>query len=141
MSRNLKQAVPFFAVSDIQRSVRYYLDGLGFVMTHKWEPEGALRWCWVEREGVAFMFQQIITTGHDSWQPSGKLGEGVSICVLCEDAIALYREFKDKGLDASEPFVGNGLWVTSLLDPDGYRIDFESYTDVPEGTKLSEVRI
>lgn len=30
------------------------------------------------------------------------------------------------------PFVGNGMWVTSLADPDGYWIDFESLMDVPE---------
>jgi hypothetical protein len=30
------------------------------------------------------------------------------------------------------------MWVTSLSDPDGYRIDFESDTDVPEGTQFSE---
>jgi hypothetical protein len=28
--------------------------------------------------------------------------------------------------------------VTSFEDPDGYRIDFESYTDVPEETVFSE---
>jgi hypothetical protein len=31
--------------------------------------------------------------------------------------------------------VGNGLWVVSLTDPDGYRLDFESPTDAPEGTR------
>jgi lactoylglutathione lyase len=31
------------------------------------------------------------------------------------------------------------MWVTSLRDPDGYRIDFESYTDVAEETVFSEV--
>ena len=35
-------------------------------------------------------------------------------------------------------FVGNGMWVTSLSDPDGYRIDFESDTDVAEGTVWSD---
>jgi lactoylglutathione lyase len=30
------------------------------------------------------------------------------------------------------------MWVTSVSDPDGYRIEFESYTDVPEETVLSE---
>ncbi len=30
------------------------------------------------------------------------------------------------------------MWVTTLLDPDGYKIDFDSPTDVPEGTELSE---
>lgn len=44
-----------------------------------------------------------------------------------------------RGVEASEPQVGNAMWVTSLTDPDGYRIDFESDTGVPEETKLSEV--
>jgi len=29
------------------------------------------------------------------------------------------------------------MWVTSLSDPDGYRIEFESPTDVPEETVYS----
>ena len=46
---NVKQAVPFFRVSNIEASVRYYVDGLGFKMTQKWIDEGKLRWCWLER--------------------------------------------------------------------------------------------
>jgi hypothetical protein len=30
------------------------------------------------------------------------------------------------------------MWVTSLSDPDGYRIDFESNADVPEDTEFIE---
>jgi hypothetical protein len=30
------------------------------------------------------------------------------------------------------------MWVTSLRDPDGYRLEFESPTDVPEETRYSE---
>ena len=41
------------------------------------------------------------------------------------------------GIAASKPFVGNMMWVTSLTDPDGYRLDFESPTDVPEETEYS----
>ena len=28
------------------------------------------------------------------------------------------------------------MWVTSVTDPDGYRVEFESSTDVPEETVL-----
>jgi hypothetical protein len=28
------------------------------------------------------------------------------------------------------------MWVTSLSDPDGYRLDFESDTDAPEDTEF-----
>ena len=134
----VKQAVPFFRVSNMEESVRYYVGGLGFEMTKKWIDEGKLRWCWLQLGGAALMLQEFRKEGHDSWVPAGKVGQGVSICFICEDALAIYRAVTLRGINASRPFVGNGLWVTSLSDPDGYKIDFESYTDVPEETVYSE---
>jgi hypothetical protein len=32
------------------------------------------------------------------------------------------------------------MWVTHLLDPDGYRVESESPTDTPEETRLSELK-
>jgi lactoylglutathione lyase len=135
---NVKQAVPFFAVSNIEESVRYYVNGLGFEMTYKWIDEGKLRWCWLQRVGGALMLQDFRKEGHDSWVPEGKLGEGVSIYFICEDALAIYRELTARGIKASRPFVGNRMWVTPLSDPDGYKIIFESYTDAPEESVFSE---
>ena len=135
---NVKQAVPFFAVSDMGASLRYYVDGLGFTMTLKWIDEGKLRWCWLERGGAALMLQEFRTEGHDAWVPEGKVGEGVTIDFICQDALAIYHEITARGVQASRPFVGNGMWVTSLSDPDGYRLEFESPTDAPEGTEYSE---
>jgi len=135
---NVKQAVPFFAVSNIEESARYYVNGLGFEMTEKWKDEGKLRWCWLRLGDAALMLQEYGREGHDSWVPEGKVGEGVSIYFICEDALAIYRDAVSRGIKASRPFVGNGMWVTGLSDPDGYRIYFESVTDVPEETVLSE---
>lgn len=135
---NITQAVPFFAVSSIEASVRYYVDGLGFEMTKKWIDEGKLRWCWLQVGGAALMLQEFRKEGHDSWVPEGKVGVGVTICFNCNDALTIYREVTSRGIQASRPFVGNGMWVTSLSDPDGYRIEFESFTDVPEDTVFSE---
>ena len=135
---NVKQAVPFFAVSNIEESVRYYVDGLGFEMTKKWIDEGKLRWCWLRIGSAALMLQEIWKEGPHAWVPEGKLGVGVSVCFTCKDALAIYHEVTSRGIQASRPFVGNGMWVTSLSDPDGYRIEFESLTDVPEETEFSD---
>jgi lactoylglutathione lyase len=135
---NVRQAVPFFAVSNIENSLRFYVDGLGFKMTNRWIDDGRLRWCWLELGKVALMLQEFRTKGHDSWVPQGKVGEGVTICFICNDALTIYRDTKSRGIEPSRPFVGNGMWVTSLKDPDGYRIDFESSTDTPEDTKFTE---
>jgi catechol 2,3-dioxygenase-like lactoylglutathione lyase family enzyme len=88
----LTLAVPFFLVADMPRSLAFYVDGLGFEIYETWDHDGAIRWCWLHRDGVAVTLQDV----------------------------------------------GNSMWVTSLRDPDGCRIDFESKTDAPEESELEE---
>ncbi len=38
-SVNVKQAVPFFGVTNMEASLRFYVDGLGFKMTRWWIPD------------------------------------------------------------------------------------------------------
>lgn len=131
---NLKQAVPFFMVTNIDRSLEFWIQGLGFELKMDWKTNGEIEWCWLERECVSLMLQEY----RESFLPKDKLGIGVSICFICKDALTLYNEFRQKGLNPTEPFVGNKMWVTSLRDPDGYKLDFESYTTVEEETKYSK---
>lgn len=137
---NVKQAVPFFNVHDIEASVRFYVERLGFSLTRSWTPAGKLRWCSLQHGAAEIMLQEFWKGDdhHPANVPADKLGVGVSICFICTDALALYREFKAQGVTASRPFVGNGLWVTSVTDPDGYRLEFESPTDAPEESEYSE---
>lgn len=136
---NVQQAVPFFAVTDIEESLRFYIEGLGCEMTNKWIDEGKLRWCWLRIGGAALMLQEIWKEGPQGRTPEGELGAGVTICFLCKDALTIFHEAKSRGIEATTPFVGNGMWVTTMTDPDGYRLDFESVTDVPEETVYAEV--
>lgn len=138
---NVQQAVPFFMVSSMETSLRFYVDGLGFEMKKKWTPDGdgKVRWCWLELGNVALMLQEFRKDHHpNSGRPEGKLGVGVSISFQCKDALAIYREVTARGIAAKRPFVGNAMWVTTMEDPDGYRLEFESFTDVPEETVYSE---
>jgi len=134
---NVKESVPFFGVSNMEQSLRFYVDGLGFTMRNKWIDEGKLRWCWLQHGGAALMLQEFRREGHDSWVPEGKLGVGVSVCFTCQDALAIYRDITARGVQAKRPFVGNAMWVVGVTDPDGYKLYFESPTDVPEETELS----
>jgi catechol 2,3-dioxygenase-like lactoylglutathione lyase family enzyme len=134
----VRQAVPFFNVKDIDASLRFYVDGLAFTITRQWKPEGRIRWCWLERDDVAIMLQEYWKDGQPGGWPAGVLGQGISICFVCADAIAVYHDAQARGLNPSRPFVGNNMWVTSFTDPDGYRLDFESPADVPEDTVYSD---
>jgi lactoylglutathione lyase len=126
--RNVLQAVPFFWVSNIEASLHFYADGLGFTKTKEWIDGGKLRWCWLELDGVAHMLHEY----SPGKAPAAKRGEGVSICFQCKDALAIYRQTIERGLQPQRPFVGNGMWVVILTDPDGYKLDFESPTDAAE---------
>jgi lactoylglutathione lyase len=122
-------------VADMEVSLRFYREGLGFKLTNEWTPRGKIEWCWLQRDAVSIMLQEPRSRNADQLAPPGG---GVTISYQCADALALYHEFKEKGLTISEPFVGNGMWVVGLKDPDGYRLEFESLTDVLEETKYSE---
>ena len=70
-SVKVTQAVPFFGVSDMEASLRFYLDGLRFKMTRWWipdqddgedhyKPDGRIRWCWLELGQAAIMLQEFM---------------------------------------------------------------------------------
>lgn len=141
-SVNVKQAVPFFGVTNMESSLRFYVDGLGFKMKNYWIPDraedhadGRIHWCWLELGEAAIMLQEL----QPGDSPKETLGTGVNVCFQCQDALALYREFKSRGIQTRKrPFVGNRLWVVPLIDPDGYRIEFSSSTDAPEESELEQ---
>jgi lactoylglutathione lyase len=141
-SVNVKQAVPFFGVTNMESSLRFYVDGLGFKMKNYWipdgtedHPDGRIRWCWLQLGDAAIMLQEFRPQN----RPKETLGTGASVSFMCEDALALYREFKSRGVQTRKrPYVGNRLWVVPVTDPDGYRMEFASPTDAPEESELEE---
>ena len=132
---NVRQVVPLLNVSDMAGSLAFYVDGLGFRMSNSWTPEGRLRWCWLTFGEASVMIQQSWDEAEGAIPTPQPAGGGVTMCLMCEDALAIWRKARSRGLSPDQPFVGNGLWVVSFRDPDGYRLDFESPTDVPEDTR------
>ena len=132
---NVQQAVPFLMVSNMERSLRFYVEGLGFTRTKQWIVDGKILWCWLEIGNAALMLQEYHS---DSPLATATLGSGISVCFQCRDALTIYREARTRGLDPRTPFVGNSMWVTLICDPDGYKLDFESPTDSPEESTYTE---
>jgi len=110
-SENVQQAVPFFGVTNMESSLRFYVDGLGFKMKNSWipdraedHPDGRIRWCWLELGDAAIMLQEFLP----QFRPKETLGTGASVSFMCEDALALYREFKSRGVQTRK----RPLWET-----------------------------
>lgn len=123
----LQQTVPFLWVSDMDRAIHFYVDGLGFKMIRKWEKDGKLRWCWLQHGGAALMIQ----VDHDDSPISSTRGEGITLYFICESAEAVYNQAIERGIAASDIEIGNGMKYTNIADPDGYSLCFESPTTEP----------
>src|SRR5688500_14489962 len=99
---NVKQAVPFFMVQDIDSSINFYVNGLGFSMTESWIDQGKIKWCWLNIDEAALMLQEY---NEKNSVTKGNAVEGVEIFFICEDALAIYNQITLNGILASEPFV------------------------------------
>ena len=118
----VRQLVPLLAVTDIQRSLEFYRDRLGFTLTGQAENEGRLSWCSMVRGGSAIMLQQA----EDEDGPAKGRGRGVSFYFVCEDADAIYAELTSRGLQISPPTVAYyGMKQVIVPEPDGYYLCFE----------------
>ena len=67
---NVKQAVPFFGVTSMEDSLKFYMDGLGFKMKNRWipgaadgYPENKIVWCCLELGEAALMLQEFRKAG------------------------------------------------------------------------------
>jgi catechol 2,3-dioxygenase-like lactoylglutathione lyase family enzyme len=130
---------PLLMVTDMERSLHFYVDGLGFEIKNRWLPDGQLRWCWMSLGTAHLMLQVAMPKTREQLAAKGKLGNGVGFYFQCTDAIAMYKLAKERGIADKEPQVGNFNWEVFLHDPDGYKINFCSPTDLPEETLLSEI--
>jgi lactoylglutathione lyase len=134
----VEQVAPLLLVRNIEVSLRFYMDGLGFAMTHRWVVNDRIRWCWLQHGSAAIMLQEFVADeSHGRVWPE-HVGVGVSFNFICRDALSFYRHMTARGIATKRPFVGNGMWVTSLRDPDGYELNFESVTDAPEESEYTE---
>ena len=139
--QNVGAVVPLLMVTNMERSLAFYVDGLGFTIQNRWAPAGSLHWCWMSLGGAALMLQEAVDSSREKIAAAGVLGNGVSLNFSCSDALAIYCDAAGRGIHTlREPQVGNFSWEVVFADPDGYRIHFSSPTDLPEETLLSDVK-
>lgn len=113
-------ARPVLHVSDVEASIRFYVDQLGFASPWQYDEDGKVHVAQVERQGCALILA-------DTWPQ--KIGKGLMFISLNAERDAqvaaldaLRAEFEAKGVA-----VKNGSWGYRLLvvdDPDGNQLFF-----------------
>ena len=128
----LTRLVPMLHVVDVDRSLAFYRDRLGFTLL---SPESAVKewgWAHIRRDGVSLMLAGGLTGG--PIREKGDTGSDwpVMFYFYPDDVVALHGVLKARGVEVGD------LCVTfyrmkefSCLDPDGHMLTFGQETDEP----------
>jgi len=121
----LRTASPSFTVNDLEKSLGWYRDVLGFGVEEKWENEGKLMGVSLKAGDVSFMI------GQDDWKKGRDRKKGEGFRIYCEtrksvDDIAKKIEAKGGRLDQGPTDQSWGVRDISLTDPDGFKITIAS---------------
>ena len=117
----MSEAAPGFTVNDVEKSLAWYRDVLGFAAGKRWEHEGKLMGVELQAGTVVFMI------GQDDWKKGRdrKKGEGFRLyCTTTQDVDALAKKIKERGgtLDQEPKDQSWGMRDIALTDPDGFKI-------------------
>jgi hypothetical protein len=142
-SVNVKQAVPFFGVSNMEASLRFYVHGLGFTMKRWWipeqadgqddyKPDGRIRWSWARRRLCCRSFCRSASRRERR--------EAESMSVFSAKTRWRFIASSSRGESGREHVRRweTVWWVVTVTDPDGCRMEFSSPTDAPEDSELEE---
>ena len=118
---NASELNPAITASDIQKSIKFYTEGLGFEIVHKMENEGKLQYA-AMRAGSASLGvgQDDFAKGNDR-----KKGVGLRIWITTSmDITALAAKAAASGIkiDEGPAALPWGPMAFAVTDPDGFKI-------------------
>ncbi|HKC39831.1 MAG TPA: VOC family protein [Gemmatimonadales bacterium] len=119
----LRKLTPGFTASDLQRSMAFYRDVLGFVIGEEWRDNGTLAGCEIHAGAVTFMLNQ------DDFKKGRDRQKGIGTRIWChtaQDLDKLAAEIKARGgnLDQEPQDMPWGDRVFMITDPDGFKLTF-----------------
>jgi uncharacterized glyoxalase superfamily protein PhnB len=127
-------ARPVLHVTDVETSLRFYMDRLGFTSPWRYEGDGRARVAQVDRQGCALILA-------DKWPD--KIGKGLIFISLNVEPVtqaaeldALRSELEAKGVSVKE-----GSWGYRLLvvdDPDGNQLFFNYPNETASGKTVGD---
>jgi len=124
-TKNLVSISPFFIVKDLQASIAFYRERLGFQLDFQ-GPDDHVYYAGVSRDGVGIMLKAILPdvlpcpnhTRHP-WAPWDAY-------IYTLDPDTLFNEFRQRGVSFVKElsFIDEGLWGFEITDADGYLLAF-----------------
>jgi catechol 2,3-dioxygenase-like lactoylglutathione lyase family enzyme len=124
-NRNLESISPFFIVKDLQDSIAYYVERLGFQLDFQGPPDGVY-YAGVSRDGIGIMLKTIMPGVLP--QPNHTRHEWArwDAYIYTRDPDTLFDEFSQRGATFVKKlsFIDHGLWGFEVTDADGYVIAF-----------------
>jgi len=121
-SLTLRSASPSFTVGDLETSLGWYRDVLGFGVEETWKnDDGKVVGVSLKAGDVSFMI------GQDDWKKGRERKKGEGFRIYCEtkksvDDLAKRIEAKGGRLDQGPTDQSWGVRDISLTDPDGFKI-------------------
>jgi len=124
-SLRLRSVTPAFTVTDLQRSIAWYRDVIGFFVEETWEHDGRVSGVSLKAGSVSLLLSQDdFAKGRDRAKGQGfrlHLGTAQSI-----DDIAKGIEERGGVLETRPADMPWGVRAFSLVDPDGYKLTVSS---------------
>jgi uncharacterized glyoxalase superfamily protein PhnB len=122
-SLRLRDIAPGFTVNDLQKSIAFYVDGLGFTVYERWETEGVLQGVMLRAGNCRIgLSQDDFAKGRDRAK-----GIGMSVWLTTiQDLERVVERIKQNGIPleqelAEMPWGGRAF---AVIDPDGFRLTF-----------------
>jgi uncharacterized glyoxalase superfamily protein PhnB len=118
----LASASPSFTVNDLNRSLAWYRDVLGFGVEETWKDDGGkIMGVSLKAGDVSFMI------GQDDWKKGRDRKKGEGFRIYCEtkknvDDLARQIEAKGGRLDSGPTDQSWGVRDITVTDPDGFKI-------------------
>src|SRR4051812_14188269 len=123
--RNLASIRPFFIVKDLQASIAYYRERLGFQVDFQ-GPDDDPYYAGVSRDGIGVMLKAILPDVPPRPNHTRHEWARWDAYVYTMDPDTLFDEFSRRGASFVKTlsFIDEGLWGFEIADADGYVIAF-----------------
>ncbi len=118
----IKNIVPMLATEDMEASIRFYSETLGFELRDKFESGGRLWWCELSRDGQSIMLTQHEVDVRKAGAREGFAQTAINV-YLNSGVEALHERLTGEGRAVSELRVTfYGMKEFDMRDPSGYTV-------------------